>query len=377
MGKLREYMKEQFPLPRRSPDIILLLITLIFVTLGTVMVYGSSAIIAAERFHDSLHFLKKQLLFVVVGVSLMIMLARCEYRRLAKLAFPGIVISIVLLILLFVPPLGVHANGATRWLNIYVISFQVSELVKIAMIVYLAHFFAQKASELHGFTSGILIPLVVAAPILALIVLEPDYGTAAIIMAIVLLMMYLAGSRFVHLLTLGVLTAVPAIWLILHSANRINRLTAFRDPWADPQRWGFALIQSLLSFGAGGTFGVGLGDGMQKLFYLPEPHTDFILAMIGEEMGLLGVLGVIVLFVIFFVRGFRIAFKAPDSFSMLLAAGLTTLIGLEAFVNIAGVMGLIPLKGLALPFLSYGGTALIMNMAAVGILLNISSQEVT
>jgi cell division protein FtsW len=220
-----------------------------------------------------------------------------------------------------------------------------------------------------------LIPLLVTLLIVGLILFEPDFGTAFIITVIMMLMLYLSGCRIAHLAAIVGLCIPVGIYFLLQKSYRVARLLSFLDPWKDPQHSGFQIIQSLLSFGSGGTFGVGIGDGMQKLFYLPEPHTDFILSIIAEESGFIGVLIVIFLFVILIVRGFTISFKAPDLFSSLLAAGLTMVIALEAFINIAGVMGLIPLKGLALPFVSYGGTSLIMSLTAAGILLNISSHE--
>jgi cell division protein FtsW len=244
------------------------------------------------------------------------------------------------------------------------------------MVVFLAHLLTRKVHQLKKFTRGVLIPLSITALIILLILLEPDFGTAVIIASIMLLMMCLAGSRMKHLLILAAALIPAGILLILHKGYRLARLTAFLDPWKDAGNSGFQIIQSLLSFGSGGTFGVGIGDGMQKLFYLPEPHTDFILSIIAEESGFIGVTIVIVMFALFVFRGFMIALKAPDLFGMLLAAGLTMVIALESFINIAGVMGLIPLKGLALPFLSYGGTSFIMSMTAVGILLNISTQKV-
>jgi len=281
----------------------------------------------------------------------------------------------VLLLLLFIPHVGIRRGGATRWLNMGVFTFQVTELVKVAMVVFLAHLLTRKVHHLKKFSRGVAVPLSVTAVIMGLIIFQPDFGTVVIIASILLLMLSLAGTRITHLLFLGAAFIPAAIWLILHKSYRLARLTAFLDPWKDPDKTGFQLIQSLISFGSGGVFGQGLGDGMQKLFYLPEPHTDFILAVIAEESGFVGVTIVIVLFIVFLLRGFMIAFRAPDLFGTLLAAGLTMLIAMQAFINIAGVMGLIPLKGLALPFLSYGGTSFVMSMLSVGILLNISTQR--
>jgi cell division protein FtsW len=247
-------------------------------------------------------------------------------------------------------------------------------MVKITIVIFLAHLLTRKAHQLKDFSKGILVPLVITSIIILLILLEPDFGTAVIIATILLLMLCIAGSQIKHLFFLIAAFIPVGVLLIFYKGYRLTRLTAFLDPWKDADNTGFQIIQSLLSFGSGGTFGVGIGDGMQKLFYLPEPHTDFILSIIAEESGFIGVAIVIVMFAIFAFRGFMIALKAPDLFGTLLASGLTMVIALEAFINIAGVMGLIPLKGLVLPFLSYGGTAFIMTMTAVGILLNISTQ---
>ena len=362
-----------FSLTGKKPDIILLLVTLVLVTIGTVMIYSSSSIIAMERFKDGQFFLKKQIFFVLLGLGLMVFMTKIPFDQLRRLAYPGIIVSVVLLSLILIPHVGIRAGGATRWLRLGIFSFQVTEMVKIAMVLFLAHLLTRKIKHVTEFKRGVLIPLSVTLLIVGLIILEPDFGTAVIITTILLLVLYLSGCRITHLAGLAALFAPIGLWLIFHKSYRLERLMSFLDPWKDPKHSGFQIIQSLLSFGSGGTFGVGIGDGMQKLFYLPEPHTDFILSIIAEESGFIGVAIVIFFFVVFIVRGFLISFKAPDLFSTLLAAGLTMLIALEAFINIAGVMGLIPLKGLALPFLSYGGTSLIMSLTAVGILLNISS----
>jgi cell division protein FtsW len=360
----------------KTPDIILLLVTLILVTVGTAMIYSSSSIIALEKFKDSQYFLKKQILFVFLGLILMVLMTKIPYTQLKKAAYPGMLLSIILLIFLLIPSVGIKRGGATRWLSVGGISFQVTEMLKIAMVVFLAHLLARKASQLKDFGKGILFPLIIISLVILLVLLEPDFGTALIIATILFLMLSIAGSRIKHLLLLMTAFIPVGILLILHKGYRLARLTAFLDPWKDASNTGFQIIQSLLSFGSGGTFGVGIGDGMQKLFYLPEPHTDFILSTIAEESGFIGVTIVITMFALFALRGFMIALKAPDLFGTLLAAGLTMVITLEAVINIAGVMGLIPLKGLVLPFLSYGGTAFIMSMTAVGILLNISAHAV-
>lgn len=359
----------------KKPDLILLLVTLLLVTVGTVMIYSSSSILAMERFRDGQFFLKKQIFFLFLGLLVMVLMTRIPYYKLRKLAWPGIVVSAVLLLAIWIPHLGIRAGGAVRWLNLGIFSFQVSELAKVTLILFLAHFLTQNANHIREISQGLLIPFGIMGVIVGLILLQPDFGTPVIIAVITLMMIYLAGGRIVHLVGLAALFLPVAVWLLLHKSYRLARLTAFLDPWKDPRNSGFQIIQSLIAFGSGGAFGVGIGDGMQKLFYLPEPHTDFILSVIAEEGGFIGVGLILFLYIVLIVRGFQISLKAPELFGNLLAAGLTMLLALEAFINIAGVMGLIPLKGLALPFLSYGGTSLIMSLIAVGILLNISGYE--
>ena len=359
----------------KKPDLILLLVTLLLVTVGTVMIYSSSSILAMERFRDGQFFVKKQIFFLFLGLLVMVLMTRIPYYKLRKLAWPSIVVSAVLLIAIWIPHLGIRAGGAVRWLNLGIFSFQVSELAKVALILFLAHFLTQKANHIREISQGLLIPFGITGVIVGLILLQPDFGTTVIISVITLMMIYLAGGRIVHLVGLATLLLPVAVWLLLHRTYRLTRLMAFMDPWKDPRNSGFQIIQSLIAFGSGGAFGVGIGDGMQKLFYLPEPHTDFILSVIAEEGGLIGVGLILFLYIVLIIRGFQISLKAPELFGNLLASGLTMLLALEAFINIAGVMGLIPLKGLALPFLSYGGTSLIMSLIAVGILLNISGYE--
>ena len=374
MGRESFIIEREAPEEQR-PDIILLVITLILVAVGTAMIYSSSSILAMERFKDAEYFLKKQILFVALGLGLMVFLIKFDYHRLKQWAYPGIAVSIILLLLIFIPHLGIRAGGARRWLNLVFFSFQVTELVKVCLVLFLAHYLTRKVNCIAKFSRGVLIPMLVTLIVIGLVALEPDFGTSVLMALLMMLMLYLSGTRLTHLASLTAVMIPIGVWLVLHKAYRLDRLKIFLNPWSDPGNKGFQIIQSLLSFGSGGTFGVGIGDGMQKLFYLPEPHTDFILSVLAEESGFLGVATVILLFGLLVVRGFFISFRAPDLFGTLLAAGLTMVIALEVFINIAGVMGLIPLKGLTLPFLSYGGSSLVMSLVAVGILLNISSHE--
>jgi len=369
----KSFLTENTSAEAERPDVMILVITLILVTIGTAMIYSSSSILAMERFKDAQFFLKKQVFFVMIGMGAMVLMTKLDYHRLKKLAYPGVFLSVILLLLIFVPYLGIKAGGARRWLNLGFVSFQVTELAKVCIVLFLAHFLTRKANYLKTFSRGILIPLLVTFVIIVMVALQPDFGATVMIAMILMLMLFLAGCRITHLAGMTALLIPAAVWMLMFKSYRIDRLNVFLNPWNDPGNKGFQIIQSLLSFGSGGTFGVGIGDGMQKLFYLPEPHTDFILSVIAEESGFVGVATIILLFAALIVRGFIVAFRAPDLFGTLLAAGLTMILAMGVFINIAGVMGLIPLKGLTLPFLSYGGTSLVMSLVTVGILLNISS----
>ena len=358
----------------KLPDIILLLVTLILVTVGTAMIYSSSSIIALEKFKDGQYFLKKQLFFVFVGLSSMIIMTRIPYTQLRKWAYPGMLLSFIFLSMLLIPHLGMKRGGATRWLNLGGFSFQVTEMVKIIIVIFLAHLLTRKANQLKDFSKGVLAPLVITSITILLILLEPDFGTAVIIATILLLMLCIAGSQIKHLLFLIAAFIPVGVVLILYKGYRLTRLTAFLDPWKDADNTGFQIIQSLLSFGSGGTFGVGIGDGMQKLFYLPEAHTDFLLAVIAEELGLFGVCAVILLFGWLLVRAFVIGRQAAMSermFAALVAQGIAVWLGVQAMINIGVNMGVLPTKGLTLPFLSFGGSGLVVNCVAIAVLLRI------
>ncbi|MBI5286193.1 MAG: cell division protein FtsW [Deltaproteobacteria bacterium] len=250
-------------------------------------------------------------------------------------------------------------------------TFQPSEVAKLMLVIYLAYSLSQKVDRIKTFSIGFLPHIIISGLIILLILKEPDFGTAVVLGGITIFMMYIAGVRFTYLVTLFLIT-LPFIYLMITQVGyRMNRIMAFLNPWKDPEGGGFQIVQSLLAFGAGGIWGVGLGEGRQKLLYLPEAHSDFILSVVGEELGLLGVSTILILYLFFLICGIRIALKAGDLFGSYLALGITLLITLQAIVNTGVVMGLLPPKGLALPFISYGGTSLVVNMVGVGILLNI------
>ncbi|NWF56280.1 MAG: putative lipid II flippase FtsW [Syntrophaceae bacterium] len=360
----------------RRMDPFLLLSTLALAGFGIVMVYSASFPVGTERMGDPYHFLKKQAIAAGLGIALLVLAARMNYRYWQPLALPLLIASIVLLFLVFVPGLRQQIGGAYRWLKIYGFSFQPSELAKVALVIYLARSLTKKEGRMDIFTVGFLPFCVVLAILFPLVLKQPDYGTGVLFVAVVFLMLFVAGTPFRFLLGAS-LAAVPFLFYLAFKANyRWERIVTFLDPWKDPGGTGFQIIQSFLAFGAGKVFGAGLGDGKQKLFYLPEIHTDFIFSVIGEELGLVGVSVVIALFLVLVIRGFQSCFRAPDRFGTYLSLGITALIAIQTLLNMGVVTGLLPTKGSTLPFISYGGTSLMMNLMAVGILLNVHSQGV-
>ncbi len=358
---------------KQETDRTILILAVALTCLGVVMVYSSSAIMAADRFNDGFYFLKKQLVYMAAGFAVMALVSRFPYQKWRKLTVFCLLSSLVLLLLLFVPGLGVRVGGAMRWLRFPGLTVQPAELVKLAMVLYLAHSLTRKKEKVRSLTKGYLPYMVVLGVLLLILLKQPDLGSAIIIAGVALGMLMVAGVRWTYLLA-TITAALPMLYfLIMSEEYRRRRILAFLNPWDDPFDTGFQIIQSLVAFGNGGIFGQGLGIGEQKLFYLPEAHTDFIFSVIGEEFGLIGVLTIAALFLMLVLCGIRVALQCQDSFGRLLAFGLSLLIGLEAFVNMAVCMGLLPTKGLALPFLSYGGTSLLVCLLATGVLLNISA----
>ncbi len=355
-------------------DQAILVLAVTLTCFGLVMVYSSSSVMAQGNYQDGFYFLKRQGMFAVISLSLMAVLMRIDYRRLRCLAVPGLFCSALALILVLVPGVGVEVNGASRWIRLAGVNFQPAEAVKLAMVCYVAHSLARKQDKVKSFKLGILPYMIVLALLLALLLKQPDLGSAIILAIVAGLMLLAAGTRISHLFCL-LLLAMPFVYYAVWNVGyRRRRILAFLDPWQDPTDTGFQIIQSLIAFGRGGWIGNGLGEGKQKLYYLPEAHTDFIFSVVGEELGFAGVLVITAMFLLLILRGFRTSLQAPDDFGRHLAFGITTLLGLEAFMNIAVVLGLLPTKGMALPFVSYGGTSLLFTLAAVAILLNISAQ---
>ena len=356
-------------------DYMVLIPAMLLITLGLVIVYSASSNLAEHRLGDSYYYLRKQALFCVIGVGLMVLTKHIPCTLYSKLAYPLLLVSMTLLALLFVPGLGRKVGGACRWMSLGSLSFQPSELAKFSLAVYMAYSMSKKGTAMETFSKGLLPHLLVAGAFMLLIVLQPDLGTAVIIGAWVLIALFVGGVKIYQLVSILLLSTPVVIWLIWHADYRLKRWLAFMNPWDDPKGIGFQIIHSFLAFGSGGVFGAGLGNSKQKLFYLPEPHTDFALSIMGEELGLLGVSTIIVLFGILISGGIRVALKAKDLYSTYLAIGLTSFIGLQVLINMGVVMGLLPTKGLTLPLISYGGSSLIITLASIGVLLNISSRS--
>jgi len=356
-------------------DYGILVPTLLLVGLGLVFIYSSSSFVAEHRLGDSYFFLKRQGVFCLVGLVLLILAKNIPSNVYARCAYPMLVVSLGLLLALLIPGMSRSIGGASRWLRFAGLSFQPSEFAKLSLAVYIAYSMAKKGPNMGSFSKGLLPHLLVAGVYMGLILLQPDLGTAVIIGCWLMVLLFVGGVRIYQLV--GILLAFsPLVGLLIWlEPYRLRRWWAFLEPWKDPHGLGFQIIHSFLAFGSGGVLGVGLGNSKQKLLYLPEPHTDFIMSIIAEELGLLGVAAVVVLFGILVLRGIRAALNARDLYSAYLAMGISCFIGIQVIINMGVVMGLLPTKGLTLPLISYGGSSLVINMLGIGILLNIAQRN--
>ncbi len=350
-------------------------IVIVLIAIGVIMIYSASGVYALSERGDAAYFLKRHLLFLLIGFVMTLGVMAVDYHVWQKWARPLLLTVMGLLAVVLVPGLGHASFGARRWFNLGPFHFQPSELAKLAVIMYTADFLSRKGNHVHRFTRGFLPVILLLGVVCVLIVKQPDLGSALLIASVVLIMLFVAGARWAHLIALGALTMPVVYFLVVKVPYRMRRITAFLDPWQDSQGAGFQLSQSQIALGSGGVYGVGLGKSVQKMFYLPAAHTDFILSIIGEELGLLGTLAVILLFMMFIWQGARVVKRTGDPFGYYLGLGLVILVGLQAVINIGVSIGAFPTKGLPLPFISYGGSALVFNMVAVGLLLNISRME--
>lgn len=356
-------------------DLGLILAALALASLGVVMVASSSIAIADGQHIGQFYYVTRHLVFLALGFAACVVAARTELGWLERHAGVLLLLGIVLLLLVFVPIIGVRVNGARRWVRLGILGFQSVEAVKILLVVYMASYLVRHRDNLQASLFGVIKPLAIAALLVVLLLAQPDFGSAALLMAVTLGMVWLGGARVRNLALLGT-AAVPVLaWVAMSQDYRVKRLTSFLDPWADPFKDGFQLTQALIAIGRGEWFGVGLGASVQKLFYLPEAHTDFILAVIAEELGLAGIVLVLGLFGWLVGRGFVLGLRAVERnmrFAGYVAFGLSLMIALQALVSIGVNLGVLPTKGLTLPLISSGGSSVMMTCAMIGLLIRVS-----
>lgn len=336
------------------------------------MVFSSSA--AYTEQNDSFYFLKRQVLWCLLGTGLLLITKNLDYHKLHQYTYPIMIFTFLLLVVVMFPEFSKKVGGARRWLAFGGFSFQPSELAKFTLVLFIAKSLVKRADKLRSFAYGYLPNLIVLGFFFIPIFFQPDFGTVMVILAVTFTMLFIAGLRK-KFLFLSILAIIPIVAsAILFAEYRTRRIIAFLNPWEDPSGVGFQAVQSFYAFGRGGFWGVGLGESSQKLYRLPEAHTDFIFSVIGEELGFVGTTAIVLLFLIFIWRGFLTAYQAKDPFGTHLATGLTLLIGLQAFINLGVASGLLPTKGLTLPFISMGGSSMLVTMLSVGVILNISEQ---
>lgn len=354
-------------------DSVLAAVVIALIGFGVVMVYSSSAIDATVYFKDPQFFLKRQAVYAVMALVVMWIASRIDYRRLRPLTYP-ILGFVTLLLILAVVGFGRTGGGATRWLAVGPVHIQPAEMAKLALVLWLSYSLSKKAEKIRTFLVGFLPHLIMAGILMFLCLKQPDFGSAVVLLFLTFTMLFVAGAKLGYLLGGGILGAVLGAFLIMSRSYRQDRWRAFLDIDSHRQGLGYQPFQSVMSFGSGEMFGLGLGRGLQVL-YLPEAHTDFIAAIVGEELGFVGVLGISAAYLLLTARGVRAAFAAEDDYGSFIAFGISTMFGLQALVNLAVAMAMLPTKGLTLPFVSYGGSSLLVNAAAAGILLNISRKR--
>ncbi len=360
--------------PAPHYDQILLVSACSLVALGLGMIFIASNVMAQTQYQDPYYFLKRQGVYATLGLGALLWARTVDYHRYQRWVYRFLFLCLVCLILVFVPGIGGKVRGAARWLRLGPLTLQPSEFAKLALVLFLAYSLARKQEKMKHFAIGFLPHMMVAGLFIGLIGLEPDFGTALTLAGLVFIMLFVGGTRLTHILLALGGGGTLACMMVLKDPKKFDRILSFLDPWKYGQDVGYQLKQSLLAIGSGCLVGLGPGQSRAKLFYLPDAHTDFILAIFSEELGFLGVILILTLFVILISRGFLTSLRAPDSFGSYLALGLTLLVGLQAAINMGVVTGLFPTKGLSLPFLSYGGSSLLATLLAVGVLLNISSQ---
>jgi len=353
---------------------LIFLTTFLLAMIGVIMTYSSSAVYAYRAYGDSMYFVKRHLIHLMFGVVLAVICMSISVERLRVHARGLFLFFVFFLVIVLIPGLGKEAGGARRWLRVFGFGFQPSEMAKLAMILYIADFTSRKRHVIRDLKTGFIPPLFILGLTSGLILIEPDMGTFVSILFVGFIMLFISGVRIKHLVSMIIGFVPVVIAAILCEPYRIKRIFAVFNPWKDPQGTGFQVIQSLIALGSGGLFGVGLGGSKQKLFYLPESHTDFVFAIIGEELGFFGSGAVIILFAALVFFSLKTSFKIKDHFASRTVFGVGMMIAFEVIVNMGVTMGVLPTKGLALPFISYGGSSLVSHLAAIGIVLNMSRE---
>jgi len=375
MSTSRYVMAEGSRQADRGYDRYLLAGVILLLGIGIVMVYSASSAVAMKRFGSQTYFFNRQIIHVLVAVVILICCRYIPYGFYRYAAYPLLALSFSLLVALYIPGVGHTVGGATRWVKPYGISFQPSEFARLALVIYLAYSMSKKKDRIKEFSIGFLPHAIVFGCFSCMILLQPDFGMVAMIGSVAWIMLFVGGVRLTYLFG-GLIVMLPiAYYVLIHAGYRLRRLTSFMDPWQYQSDAGYQIVHSLMAFGTGGILGTGIGNSYQKLFYLPEPHTDFIFSVLAEELGLVGVCLVIGLYLVILWRGIFVSLRAQDLFGAFLATGITAAFGLQVWINAGVALGLMPTKGLTLPFLSYGGTSMVMNAAAIGILMNISARR--
>ena len=372
--KVSKFVNNQF-------DFILCITVILLLALGIIMVLSASAPSALSITGNSYFYVKKQLIFAIVGIFVMLFLSKVDYRFYKKYYWQIYFISWIILLLVLVPGLGYSVKGATRWIKIGGSQFQPSELTKIGLIIFFAGYLSDHKDELYDLKKGFIKPICFLVPPIGILFFVQNHLSVSLVICIItIVMMFIAGCRLKHFAVVGIvgISLIIGIFGFMQISGagegnfRLDRISTYFDPWADAQGTGYQTVQSLYAIGSGGMFGLGLGNSKQKYLYIPEPHNDFIFSILAEELGFSGCIIVIILFAIFIWRGILIAMRATDMYGTLVAVGITTLVAVQAIINIAVVTATVPTTGMSLPFFSYGGTALLLLLANVGILLNIS-----
>ncbi len=349
------------------------IISAVFLTaVGVLMVYSTSSVYSLEMYGNANYFLLRHAIYLAIGLTCMFVLMKVDYRVLRKLVYPAYLFGLALLIIVLIPGIGKEVSGARRWIDLGFLSFQPSELAKYILVLYLAHSLTKKRDKLDNFLVGFASHILIAGVYVILVLLEPDFGTATTMLIVLFGMLFIGEVKMKYLIPVGIVSIIFLCLAVVTKGYRMNRVMSFLDPWQDPLGSGYQAVQSFIAFALGGVYGSGLGDSSQKLFFLPQAHTDFIFSIIGEELGFIGIVLVIIGFAVLFVRSLKVSLRAPDLFGCYLVFGCILLIALQAGINMAVAVGLFPTKGLTLPFISYGGTSLIATLSAVGIILNVS-----